>query len=359
VQERRFKPLDKRERRWTLGTILSVQATARRFLRYVDDSQRHVPTLGEYLETWLDLCQTRGLRAATIASYRATLRLHVSERLLATRIDRVTSQALNDLYGYLLRSGRKHGEGGLSARTVRYVYTLLRRAYADAVRLGIVEINPVDSTDPPSVRSARARPRAPWTPEELKRFLSAARCDPLYAAYHLAAATGMRRGEILGLRWSDLDFEARQLRVMQTVVEAGHVLMIGEPKSDRSRRVIALDQHTVAVLREYRGRAASQRTDRLEDFSALVFAHTDGSPIHPACFSYAFSRRVRAVGARCVRFHDLRHGHATMALRAGVHPKVVCERLGHSSVAITLDVYSHAIPSMQREAADVVASLWA
>lgn len=328
----------------------------RRFLRGLA-RRRNYQTLDDYLHEWLELCEARGLRPATIASYRATLQLHVSSELRRTALVRVTPQSVNEMYSYLLESGRKNGSGGLSARSVRYVHALLRKAYADAVRLGYVERNPIALADPPTLKAARARVRHPWTPEELRAFLSAAKADPLFPAYHLAAFTGMRRGEVLGLRWCDVDFEGRQLQVVQTVIEAGHEPTLGEPKSDRSRRVIALDDGTVAVLREHLVQERSRRTDALSRVCALVFAREDGRPIHPACFSYAFARRVKVVGSRRVRFHDLRHGHATMALRAGIHPKIVSERLGHSSVAITLDVYSHVIPSMQREAAEAVAAM--
>jgi integrase len=336
-----------------------VSATARGRQHYLDGlaRSRSQPTLDEYLEQWLGLCRTRGLRPATVASYRATLRLHVTADLLATPLDRVTPHAVNQMYSHLLCSGRKDRSGGLSSRSVRYVHTLLRKAYADAVRLGHVDTNPIDLTDPPSSKAARARVRTPWTSEELSAFLSAAGSDPLYPAYRLAACSGMRRGEILGLRWSDLDFEQRQLRVVQTIVEAGHVLTVGEPKSDRSRRVIALDHETAAVLWKHRVLEKGRRSDDLDSIGALVFAHENGKPIHPACFSYAFTQRVKIVGARPVCLHDLRHGHATLALQAGIHPKIVSERLGHSTVAITLDLYSHSIPSLQREAADAMAAL--
>lgn len=262
------------------------------------------------------------------------------------------------MYADLLRSGRRHGSSGLSARSVRYVHVLLKKAYADAIRLGYADRNPVELADPPSLKAARARVRAPWSSEELAEFLAAAREDPFYPAYHLAASTGMRRGEVLGLRWSDLDLQGRELHVIQTIVEAGHTPTVGVPKSERSRRLIALDSRTVEVLRDHHEVELRRRHDHLASVGALVFAQVDGSAIHPACFSYAFAHRVRVVGVRRVRFHDLRHGHATMALRAGIHPKVVSERLGHSSIATTLDIYSHAIPSMQREAADAVAALY-
>jgi integrase len=181
----------------------------------------------------------------------------------------------------------------------------------------------------------------------------------LYAAFYLAAASGMRRGELLGLRWCDLDLESRQLSVVQCVIEVAHAVRIGPPKSDHSRRMIALDQKTVAVLAEHKMRQQGKRLQRGASLAPddLVFAQDDGSPIHPGCFSQIFGRRVATARVPRIRFHDLRHTHATLALRAHVHPKIVSERLGHSTIAITLDIYSHCIPSMQREAADAIGAL--
>ena len=213
------------------------------------------------------------MRPATVASYEATLRLHLSDELLATAVDKVTPAALNAHYAFLLTAGRKRACGGLSPRSVRYVHTLLRKAYADAVRLGAADRNPAALADPPSARAARARVRPPWSPDELATPLRRARDDRYYAAYFLAASTGMRRGEVLGLRWSDVDFERCQLRVVQTVIEAGHQTTIGEPKSDRSRRLIDLDQRTLAVLAEHRTTDERRRHDQLTRVTALVFAH--------------------------------------------------------------------------------------
>ena len=142
---------------------------------------------------------------------------------------------LNDLYRSLLREGRRDGRGGLSPRTVRYAHAILRKALSDAVRLGYLETNPTLAADPPSVRAARARQFPTWGPGDLRRFLNFVREDRFYAAFYLAAASGMRRGELLGLRWCDLDLDAQQLSVVQCVVEVAHAVRTAT-KSDRSRR---------------------------------------------------------------------------------------------------------------------------
>jgi integrase len=306
----------------------------------------------EWLDEWLELCTCRGLRPSTIESYRTMLGLHVDDALAATRLPLVTARNLNDLYGRLLRDGRRDGNGGLAARTVRYLHTLLNKALADAVRVGHVPINPAAAADPPSPRATRAPVFPVWSPRELARFLESAKADPHYVAFYVAAATGLRRGELLGLRWCDIDHVARELHVVQAVVEVAHEARISPPKTERSRRLVALDAKTCELL-------AADRAARANgvDEHSLVFCTDDGAPIHPALFSYYFQRRVRLAGVRRIRLHDLRHTHATHALRAGVHPKVVSERLGHSTITITLDTYSHVLPSMQREAAEAVAAL--
>jgi integrase len=279
----------------------------------------------------------------------------VDDALGELALAELNADALNILYARLLREGRRDGRGGLSPRTVRYLHTLLNRACVDAIRGGHLVSNPAAAADPPSPRAARAPIFPVWSPSELARFLEAAKDDPLYAAFHLAASTGLRRGELLGLRWCDLDLEARELHVVQAVVEVDHEPQIGPPKTERSRRLVALDKETVDVLERHRA-VAKARAVIIDDLD-LVFTTPTGKLIHPAVFSYFFKRRVRLTGVRPIRLHDLRHTHATHALQVGIHPKIVSERLGHSTITITLDTYSHVTPSMQREAAEAVAAL--
>jgi integrase len=312
-------------------------------------------TLKQWLDEWLELCTSRGLRDSTVESYRTMLRLHVDQPLEARTLTNVTGSDLNSVYRQLLRGGRRDGRGGLSARTVRYLHTVLNRCFADAVRAGHLAVNPAAAADPPSPRAARPRIYPVWSPAELALFLVAARDDPLYPAFHLAAATGLRRGELLGLRWCDIDHQSCELHVVQAVVEVAHEARITPPKTERSRRLVALDRTTSEILARHR--AAAEAINQDFDDQGLVFTSPKGGPIHPALFSYYFQRRVRVAGLRRIRLHDLRHTHATHALQAGVHPKIVSERLGHSTITVTLDTYSHVLPSMQREAAEAVAAL--
>lgn len=300
----------------------------------------------------------RGLKVSTVRGYRIQASLYIPTELRRKPISHITASEINALYDDLLRCGRRDG-AGLKPITVRKVHLILHGTFERAARRGIVESNPTLTAEAPGTRACRPPIFPVWSAVELERFLRAARLHPYYAAFHLAASTGLRRGEILGLRWCDVDFENALLQVVQTVILVQADVLIDTPKSPASRRRIDLDRRTVEVLREHLAQVERTRgcgAGALKETGELVFTR-NGGPVHPALFSYWFQRQVELAGVRRIRFHDLRHTHATLALQVGVHPKVVSERLGHSSITITLDTYSHVLPSMQRDAAERVASL--
>lgn len=206
---------------------------------------------------------------------------------------------------------------------------------------------------------------ATWTAVELGAFLRGEDEDRLLACWWLLASTGMRRGEALGLRWSDLDLENARLSVSRTLVttearRAGQPGMAwSTPKTAEGRRNVALDGATVAALKAHRARQAEEKLAVGPGYrdEQLVFCQLDGTPIHPKTLSWNFGAKIKRLGLRRIRLHDLRHSHATLALQAGLHPKVVQERLGHANIGITLDTYSHVTPAMQAEAAEKVAAL--
>lgn len=323
-------------------------------------------TVGQHMGEWLD-----GLRLSpsTVASYRKNVRLHVEPHIGGMRLDQLTGTRLTALYRMLETEGRADGEGGLAPRTVRYVHTIVHAALKAAVRDGRLAVNPADKAVPPSAREAASPEMHTWSSEELRAFLdwSERTNDELHIAWLLLAMTGMRRGEALALRWRDIDFDAATLSVRRsvTVVKtkgAGETLVVGTPKSGKAR-VIDVDPETLGKLRSYRAQLASVLLSLGRD-DALVLGTIEGDARHPERFSRTFGYRLtaarKALGEDTlpdIRLHDLRHTHATLLLRAGVHPKIVSERLGHSKVSITLDVYSHAVPTLQREAATKLASL--
>jgi integrase len=276
-------------------------------------------------------------------------------------VRRLTAAQLNTLYAELLASGRRNGKAkgtGLAPITVHKVHAVIHKALAAGVKWGDLPRNVSEQADPPPGTS-RAEMRV-WTAEQLGTFLSSIADERLGTAYLVLASTGLRRGEALGLRWKDLDLSAQRLSVVQTVVSVDYAVHISTPKTAAARRTVALDAYTVAALRLHRRRQKDERKSLGLPWPAgdsLVFAGLDGAPIHPDGFSDRFERLVRYAGLPRISVHDLRHTHATLALQAGIPAKVVSERLGHSTVAMTLDIYSHILPNMQADAADRVAAL--
>ncbi|MCP4384512.1 MAG: site-specific integrase [Hyphomicrobiales bacterium] len=315
-------------------------------------------TLGEYLtDTWLPSMQAR-VKPTTWDSYRRNLELHVLPRLSARPLQRLTATELNALYGDLLAGGNKKTEGGLSPKTVRYVHTTLHKALADAVDAGLLPRNPASAAKPPRPRAGAQAEMHTWTAEQLSTFLDSTRRDRLYSAFHLAAMTGMRRGEVLGLRWHDIDLEQQQLAVRHTLVIAQNEVRSSTPKSHQAR-VIDLDQDTCEILRRQHTAQESERIawgDGYEE-SDLVFTREDGSAVNPGSFTGAFERLVANSDCPRIRLHDLRHTHATLGLSAGVPVKVMSERLGHESAGFTLRQYAHVLPGMGADAASKIAAL--
>jgi integrase len=352
----------KRRQKWHSGyrtkrdaeRAMSEIATAVHAGTYAEPTRQ---TLGDFIEDWLAAIEPT-LRPSTHYSYARNLRLHALPRLGSVQLRRIDAGMLNALYADLLADGKQsNGGGGLSSRSVRYVHTIVHRAFRDAVRWGRIARNPADAADPPRA-AATARPTmTTWTADQLRAFLEHIAEHRLHAAFVVLATTGMRRGECLGLRWSDLDLPAGRLSIVQTVIAVNHEVRIGSPKTARGRRTVALDQGTVAVLRRHRQQQLAERlimgagcTDH-----GLVFCRPDGEPLHPERFSRTFMIEAARAGLPRIRCHDLRHTWATLALSAGEHPKVVQERLGHANVSITLDVYSHVTEGLHGDAAARVA----
>jgi integrase len=310
----------------------------------------HKLTVATYLaEHWLPAMQARGLRPSTLTRYEDHVRCAITPALGGLPLQGLMPTHLNRLYGDLRASGR-------APKTIRNIHGVLSKALADAERWGLVGRNAARLADVPAV----ARPKLQvWSPEQTRAFLAAVANDRLFAAWLLAATTGMRRGELLGLRWEDIDLDAGVVRVAQARVRAGNQVVAGEPKTARGRRTLALDPATVAALRQHRKRQTEERLASGPHYadSGLTFTMPGGTPIHPNRFSLWFRRHVRAAGLPAIRLHDMRHSYATAGLAAGVPPKVMSERLGHASVAFTLDTYTSALPAMDKSAADVVAGL--
>jgi integrase len=307
-------------------------------------------TLGEWLEGWLNSYVTANCSPRTIDSYRCEINNHIIPSLGAIPLTELRPQHIQSYYAKAVSQGRIDGKGGLSARTVQYQHRVLSEALSHAVKMGILVRNVAEAIEPPR---PKGRNMSALPAESVPKFLKASRGTPYHILYCTALFTGMRLGELLGLRWCDVDLNMARLSVVQALFKRRGICKLIEPKSPHSRRSIALSPVLALLLRQHK---AQQEAERILlgtplNESDLVFAHPDGSPLDPGSVSHTFRKIIIKEGIPHIRFHDLRHTHATLMLKAGVHPKIVQERLGHGSIAITLDTYSHVVSGLQEAAA--------
>ncbi|GAA4546997.1 tyrosine-type recombinase/integrase [Pseudonocardia xishanensis] len=372
---------------------------------FVSSSAR---TVAEFLEEWLATVAMT-VKPTTLANYTVYARSYVIPHIGSRRIQEVEPATVSALYRLLLTSGRRkpdtnsamyevwkqhrdrgeqarpadiartvgvsysaasiavrrYREGrtptptapGLAARTVVAVHVMLRHALGDAVEHRLLSSNPAARVKPPRVKSSR---HSTWTPAELGRFLAAARTDRFSAMWLLFATTGMRRSEAVGALRSAFDPAAETLTVISTRVIAAGKAQRSDGKSHRSRRLLGLDPTTVAALRRHLQEQDEERTAFGTSYTDedLLFCWPDGSPLYPDTITERFQRISREAGLPPIRLHDVRHTYATMALRAGVNPKIVSTRLGHATVAFTLETYTADIPELDQAAAITISNLF-
>jgi integrase len=308
-------------------------------------------TVGAYLDSWLD--SRRALKPKTRTLYADAIRHYLKPHLGSTRLLDLRAGHLDRMYAGL-DLGRKGRP--LSPSTVRRIHGVLRVALNDAVKRRLMPYNPAAHIELPRERRNEART---WSAEEASRFLRLVANDRLGPLYHLLLTTGLRRGEAVGLRWQDVSFDGRVLSVVQQISDVNGTPTIGTPKTKRGTRLVSLDDTTVAALRQVRDRQASEREawgDAWVD-TGLVFTREDGTGIRPDHVSAHFQGLVARTGLPRIRLHDLRHTSASLALAAGVDLKVVSERLGHSQLAITADLYTHVHRHVGQDAADRIGAL--
>ncbi len=310
-----------------------------------DDENLNV---GEYLDRWLSDAVRGTVRESTFSRDKYLAINHIKPSIGRIKLKNVSALHLQSLY-------RDRLDSGLSGSTVQKMHHVLHKALSQAVRWNLIPRNPADSVKAPT---ASTKEMHPLSAPEARRLLEAAReaGDRLEALYVLAIHTGMRRGELLGLKWDDIDLDGSTVRVRRTLTRKGTGYVLGEPKTKKSRRTVKLTQRAVEVLRIHRRRQLEEklRAGVYED-SGLVFAGERGGLINPSNLRQrSFAPLLERAGLPQITFHDLRHTCASLLFQKNIHPKFVQELLGHASVAITLDTYSHMLPGMGGEAADAM-----
>ena len=341
----------KREATAALGRVLALEG------RGVDTIGGARLTVAGWLTEWLDgRASLRPTTRRVYAGHVAYLIPRIGGRRLAELRPAHITEALRDIVRATADAERPVGP-----TTLHRIRATLRAALSDAVRARLIDFNPAQHVELPAL----SRPRvAPWSPAELGAFLDHAGGHRLGTLFELLAFTGLRRGEAVGLRWSDVDLDHGVIVVRQQVVPVGYALTVGPPKTKAGEhRVVDLDQPTAGALLAHRLAQDVERAawgDAWQNeptFGDLVFRHEDGRVLHPEYVTRLFGRLAKAAGVRAVRLHDLRHGAASLMLAADVPLAVVSKRLGHSTVTITADTYSHLLTGVGRDAAERSAAL--
>ncbi len=346
------------KRRQHFETIRGCKADAQRrlhkLLLSVEQGNYVKPnrlTLAQFLQGWLQDYVRTNTAPRTTERYQEVVNVHLIPALGSLPVLALRPEHIQRYYAKALDSGRRDGKGGLSMLTVHKHHRVLYEALKYGVKHGILVRNVAEAVDPPRGRSKKL---AVVGPNDVQLILDASKETLYQALFFTIAYTGLRRGEALGLRWCDINLERSVLSVVQTLqqLRSGEYIF-REPKSKHSRRQTALSPSLAIALWEYRLKQEHARKTLGKPLVPmdLVFSHPDGKPFRPNSVTRAFQTIAQSIGLKGIRLHDLRHAHATILLQQGVHPKIVQERLGHSSISTTLDIYSHLLPGMDEAAA--------
>jgi integrase len=342
----------KRRRRWQSfgGNKRQAQLECARLIAELRNGATIEPgrlTVAAYLDRWLDHVRPQ-IAPRTHERYAEIVRAYLVPPLGGALLTKLQPITISSAYAAALSDGRRKGAGGLSPRTVRHVHRVLKQALGQAVRWQLLSRNPADHVDPPRVERKEMNV---WDVATMATALEQARHLRIFVPMILASLCGLRRGEIAGLRWRNVDLDQAQIAIVESVEQTRAGVRLKAPKSGRGRRV-ALPAKAADELRAWRTQQAQEllKVGIRIGGDTFVCAREDGAMIQPQSITHAWGRFVVATKLPRIRFHDLRHSHATHLLASGVHPKIASERLGHASVGLTLDVYSHVIPGMQEDA---------
>ncbi|GMA59690.1 site-specific integrase [Alicyclobacillus fastidiosus] len=303
--------------------------------------------LESFINRWLEDKATQ-VRPNTMRSYRWPVNSYIIPKLGNLKLSKITPRHLQNLY-----TSMRTGEKSVSNRTIQLTHVILHDALDRAVKWGILSRNVAEAVEPPKVER---RHTTIWTLDQALNFLQINRPheDRCWIGFYIAIMTGMRQGEILALKWSDIDFDRGFIRIQRTLSWVNGIPIFQDPKTEKSRRSVAMFEDLGKTLTNHRRKQIAEKLQMglaYED-NDLVIARIDGRPMHQRTFADAWYRSLKRTDLPHIRFHDLRHTHASILLEQDVHLKVVSERLGHSTISITADLYSHVLPGLQKRAAD-------
>lgn len=317
-------------------------------------------TLGEWINEWIN--GRPNIRETTRAFYDSLIRVHIAPALGDIKLNRLTTRDIQTLLNEKMVDGAVRG-GGLSAATIRYIHVCIQSTLKQAVKERLLIVNPAEAVERPQIPPKEMKT---LTIEQVGIFLEEAKQDPNYAAFLLDLSTGLRRGELLGIWWDDIDFEKSTLTIRRQLSKRSRTaekhldrLFFTQPKTNAGHRQLSLPSNVLHALKDHRKR---QHEARLIMGGAylnpdIVFATPEGGPLCPDSFYKSFKRILRKAGLPNVRFHDLRHTYATMALQAGISPKTIQAVLGHANISTTLNIYGHVTKEMHTQAAEIMGDI--
>ena len=345
----------KRKQKWFNGYKSSKEAEKAliKILNQLEDNSYldvEKMTVREYLKNWLETYVDVNLSKTTARGYRVNIEKHIIPSLGNIPLHKLQPIHIQDLYNKKVKNGRCDGKGGLSAKSVIYIHRVLRKALSQAVKLQILSKNAADFVDTPKKKTYQAKI---LNEDEIQLLLNAFRGTNIFIPVVLAISTGLRRGESLGLRWGDIDFEQKTLTISQTILPTNEGYTFDTPKSEKSHRTIVVADNITKLLQHHKRLQENNKKllgKAYNDFD-LVSCYPDGKPFSPSSLSHMFARVLKRNNLPSIRFHDLRHINATLMLKNNIPAKIASERLGHSTVGITLDLYSHVLKEMQEDAA--------
>lgn len=341
----------KRHRRWVYGKtesiVLARMNEAKRAVAEGVDLTAPPRTFNAWADEWLQLKRQAGTRPTTLRGYTWLLDQHIRPSLGTLKLNRITPTMIRRLLEEKNRSG-------LSTATVRHIHGLIRNVLGDAEREELLSRNPAKLVKPPALQRDERRA---LTIDEARRLLESIRGDRLETAWVCALSLGLRRGELLGLRWVDVDFVNGFVAIKQTIQRVDGTLLVARPKTERSTRTIPVPSAVLNQLLLHMARQDVERQQRAEKWhqSGLVFTSNLGTPLEPRNLDRAWHAARQQADLNWVRLHDLRHACATFLLLSGASPRTVMQTLGHSQIGLTMNTYAHVLPEIERAAVDEAA----
>ncbi len=348
----------KRKQKWYNGfrTKKEAEKELTKILNQIENGTFVNPekiTLREFLKRWFDDIVEPNLTETTKDGYKYIVDIHIIPALGDVLIQKLQPIQIQTFYKEKLEKGRIDGKGGLSPKSILNIHRIMKRALNHAMKMQIINRNVTEFVELPKQKKYRA---SVIDEEQVQRMLEAFEPTNLYIPVLLAVGLGLRRGEALGLRWSDIDFENCAITINNTLLKTNKGVIFHDPKTETSKRVIISPGTIIEALKAHKEKQEETKAVMGEAYqeNELVSCYDDGHPFNPGTFSTLFMNVLKRNKLQLIRFHDLRHTNATLMLKHNVPAKVASERLGHSTIGITLDLYSHVLKEMQQDAASKI-----